>query len=443
MNYKMAKRFKLKPVHLIVGFIIVLFILNQSGREETVPCVSDSDGNDYYSKGFVTLTGGQEVLDYCYSPNHVMEQKCVNGLREAEIYVCQGTSCNDGACVSIDGNGGDGTGECLTDTECPETQYCWFDASPSICRTKITTGSTQLCDRNRQCVSNFCNEDPGLVHPMCTEPPEDEPTCTDLCQNPGDTSCVGNAVAYCNYYNNEQCLKWGALVDCGSLDCQDGECIVEGGWCQDTEDLDASGPVKNYGEEGVVSSSNNVAFKDKCTDDNTLKEYFCVSSTSTTISSETKTCDCSGLFGRCLDDTNGNGNGDNGVTGDCPAPVGVDWGSWLLKVENEGSLEECIPAGCPYIDTSESVLLKLTDIIPFTASSNSLQCCVDTSHPVKEGTVSFLLGAVKVEHGICVEGASFIYNLPKIVDDVTINAIIWAGIAMFAFMFMMNMFPRN
>lgn len=199
----MAKKNK-NSLIIILVLIALFFIIQQQGRE-------------------ATYNIGRTTLDSC------------NTLRDARIaegYTC--TECTYDSAQALWRSSCEAA--CIVDSDCPSTQYCWTDATPTYCRDKIPTGSTQICDRNSQCVSGLCSNDGGaLSYKMCIAQ-EQQPGCTNECSTLGAKRCSSTYtynVEQCNYFNNELCLSWGPAYTCNSQShiCQAGDCVPKPELC--------------------------------------------------------------------------------------------------------------------------------------------------------------------------------------------------------------------
>lgn len=75
---------------------LVLGIVNPTGMVSAATC-TDSDGEDYYTNGFVTSSSGS-AYDQC-SSNYVYERVCANGYLQTRTLWCT-YGCVNGACVA-------------------------------------------------------------------------------------------------------------------------------------------------------------------------------------------------------------------------------------------------------------------------------------------------------------------------------------------------------
>lgn len=190
-------------------FIFLFIIINVTGAsslgEDLISCLSDSDDLSYFTPGYLSLTNGAILEDFCLGPpnnKYLVEFTCDNGKSLAQYYPCA-FACSSGKCVSeLDaqntpaediasneesGNYGEGVGSsagysaneletegtsntpscdgCFTEGKClskgtrfisgfeQEESYCGLDR---IIRIQKTDNSR--CEENYECLGNVCLE---------------------------------------------------------------------------------------------------------------------------------------------------------------------------------------------------------------------------------------------------------------------------------------------
>lgn len=311
----MARKKKLKPIHLIVGFVILYFLFSGIGRQAS--CVDSDGGKVYNVKGTASGGTGDAVTDCCVNSDSISNPgPCVTSssyLKEAycssydyPTYEIVDGSCNDGV---ISGGGGGGGGGCTPDWMCSD----WSDCVNNV--------------QTRDCVDiNNCNDNTGKPTESQSCSSSSTNTCTDsdnglnyktggsvttVCDGTSTTlkdTCIDNynmREMTCDGFDPYVCAGMIVEKHCITLYGQDYECqpypptstpakcVYVGSGTESCTETDG-GP--NYAQKGTMTytcvNGNSGSKIDSCVDSNTLNEYLCDGADlgSCNINPEVKSC---------------------------------------------------------------------------------------------------------------------------------------------------------
>jgi hypothetical protein len=68
----------------------------ESGACKELSNCNDSDGLDYFNKGYITFNSAR-YNDYCYNNQLLVEMRCLGGVSSTQRITCQ-NGCENGAC---------------------------------------------------------------------------------------------------------------------------------------------------------------------------------------------------------------------------------------------------------------------------------------------------------------------------------------------------------
>ena len=89
-------------VAIVIAGIYALTRVQPTGQAATITTCIDTDNNDPYVKGTLTMTAGDSVVasatDVCEGDRMVVEHYCVVSTAVFRTVVCP-NGCQDGACV--------------------------------------------------------------------------------------------------------------------------------------------------------------------------------------------------------------------------------------------------------------------------------------------------------------------------------------------------------
>jgi hypothetical protein len=162
-----------------VLFLLAFSFVSAEATQVQISCLSDSDGEDYFNKGFVDLeTKLQE--DSC-SGKYVNEQLCVDGIWETKKYLCP-SGCRDGVCGE----------DCAEEGEEVYLDSALQDQGPSVCCDANSGIRPKINLVRGECASPFSNY-PDWVIGACDL--DWDETCGDGVCDDAENSC--NCLADC------------------------------------------------------------------------------------------------------------------------------------------------------------------------------------------------------------------------------------------------------
>lgn len=453
-------------------------------------CVDSDGGNIINTKGVTTFyCDGQEQVftDNCNGEviPKLLEGSCdivdyTNCIMPVTAYTCP-NGCVNGAC----------TGSC----DYPNIPCAGSCVDPRY-NNNNCNGCGNVCTAPKTCQESIC-KDP-VIPPVCTENYERCCATGTSCQTYSRTGdiykCTSNAWAShetCGNLCKELTNTAAQCVNCiANSDCATGEvCISTTGLCCKPKTCAELGhtcsPAGGISDTcgGTISCDTCDPYYD-CTslsgapysckpsscygkpDGDPCATGICKSGSCCTISCENKQCGdngCGGSCGECTGATTCASNLCKKKDGEacslasecasnlctdnicgtkvCPIPGTIDFQSILLggtiTIDTIDESIECVPAGCKYVDLSDSAEYFSAGLI------DTLTCCEDT-HKDKIGTKTIKVLGISVgslEYGKCVEGKDFCSYFNFLEDTVGEKYYCMVGIAggMMLVMMMMRM----
>lgn len=309
-------------------------------------CV-DSDGEDVYTKGYVTYYG-DIIYDTCseFYADNVMEMTCVSStgpVGQNEIVCFVGETCSDGKCVSVSAGctspaGNDdqyycsGNGvirNCYSNGWVVYT-YCGGEGYTGDCKTSsVVSASGEADAQSKLCVaSSGCSDTDGGIDENV------KGVVTDKFGDSIEDYCYDSDEVY-EYYCATDSLAASRIILCDGGTCTNGACTVSAE-CTDTD----GGSDSNV--KGIVTDKWGDSVSDYCYDVDNVYEYYCASdgnAASTIILCPTNTV-CSD--GRCVDDTN--------PCASCNEWVKQSCGAGSCSSTQMQYTRMCTPTGCTPTD---------------------------------------------------------------------------------------------